>query len=325
MSGRPKRRNRIQLLGSYLRRVPVLPGMPIALIVEATNRCNLSCIMCPREQVNAYPQDMSLELFKRIVDDAKGYVQYIDFSFRGEPLLNKNIFQMIAYVKKNGINTSLQTNGLLLGRETGKLLLDAGLDLLTVSLDASSAEIYDKVRPGGDFYRALENTQELIRLNDKNRMTIIAQMVRMAENYSELQAFKNYWKSRKNILVRIKPFSSRAGLVHTNIPSYGGRQPVRCSRLWRSMVICADGKAVPCCNDFSCQYMLGDLNTDSIGKVWNGSKLVELRRLHCRNKLDAIPMCGKCEFFRTNLYKQAATFFCEDLTLRRLLAFFDLS
>jgi len=211
MSGRPKWRNRIQLLGNYLWRVPVLPGMPIALIIEATNRCNLNCIMCPREKMNAHPRDMSLELFKRIVDDAKGYVQYIDFSFRGEPLLNKNIFQMIAYVKKSGINTSLQTNGLLLSRENGRSLLDAGLDLLTVSLDASSAEIYDKVRPGSDFRRVIGNVQQLIRLNDRNRMTIIAQMVHMAENHSDLQAFKNHWKSQKHILVRIKPFSSPQG------------------------------------------------------------------------------------------------------------------
>ena len=91
------------------------------------------------------------------------------------------------------------------------------------------------------------------------------------------------------------------------------------------MVICADGKVVPCCNDFSCRHPLGDLNTESIEEVWNGDKFVEFRRLHCRNKFDSMPICRECEFFHTNFFKQVATFFCDDLTLRKLLAFFNLS
>jgi len=281
--------------------------------------------MCPREQANAHPKDMSPELFRRIVDNAKGYVQYIDFSFRGEPLLNKNIFQMIDYAKKNGMNTSLQTNGLLLDRENSRLLLKAGLDLLTVSLDASSAKIYDKIRPGSDFGRVIENTRALIGLNDKKQMTVIAQMVRMAENSSDLKDFKNYWKSQKGVLVRIKPFSSRAGLVHNDISPLGKGRCVQCSRLWRGMVVCADGRVVSCCNDFSCRHPMGDLNAHSIEEVWHGDKFVDLRRLHCQGKFDSISMCRECEFLRKDLLKQAATFFCDDLTLRKLLAFFNLS
>lgn len=319
--------NRFRLLGDYLRSAPRLTGMPAGLCVETTNRCNMSCVMCPRGALDSQPGDMPFEFFKRIADEASGYVEFISFSFRGEPLLNRNLFQMVRYAKELGMRTSVLTNGMLLDEATGKELIESGLDLLSISIDAASQKVYNKIRCGGDFYRVIENTKRMIDLNKKAKqpMMIVAQMIRMEENLSEVQPFKAYWKRKSHVFPKIKPFSTRTGLIDNAILRLRKERPVRCSRMWRGMYVCADGTVVPCCNDYRCREQLGNLTSQSIKEIWNSESFVNLRRLHCEGKFEAVPICRGCEFLKTNFHKQLATFVFDDLVVRKLLAIFDLN
>jgi radical SAM protein with 4Fe4S-binding SPASM domain len=304
-----------------------MSGMPPGLDIEVTNRCNMNCVMCPREGLNASPMDMSLEFFKRIVDQAESYLEYICFSSRGESLLNGQVFGMIDHAKKAGIYTSMPTNGMLLNEQNGRALLDSGLDLLTVSIDATTPETYDRIRRGGDFRHVVENTERMVGLNRerKNPMTIVVQMVRLAENDPEIKGFKATWRNQRHVLAKTKPFSSRAGLVdNRSLSSRKGRR-VCCSRIWKSLSLYADGTAVPCCDDFLCRYPLGNVNSNSIGEIWSGGPLTDLRRRHGAGEFEAIPMCRHCEFPRINFGKQVATFICDDLAVRKMLAFFALT
>ena len=55
--------NRAKLLWGYLRRKPVLNGLPVEYIVETTAKCNLYCPMCPRETHKQPKEDMTEEIF----------------------------------------------------------------------------------------------------------------------------------------------------------------------------------------------------------------------------------------------------------------------
>jgi hypothetical protein len=102
-------RNRLGLLKSYVLRKPRVPGGPLTLAIESTAKCNLFCPMCERETIYFPPKDMELALFKRIIDEVKDYLEFAVPYGAGEPLLNPEIYEMLAYCKNVGVPTGIST------------------------------------------------------------------------------------------------------------------------------------------------------------------------------------------------------------------------
>lgn len=100
--------------------------------VEPTNRCNLDCEICIRKFSGRPLGDMDIRDFQTILDINKPL--YVAFHGWGEPLLNDNIYEMIAYASKKRIKTSLITNGTLLNEEGVKTLLSSKLSELAFGI-----------------------------------------------------------------------------------------------------------------------------------------------------------------------------------------------
>jgi MoaA/NifB/PqqE/SkfB family radical SAM enzyme len=75
----------------------------------------------------------------------------------GEPLFHPEIVEMVSAAKAIGCRVELITNGTLLTTEISRGLIDAGLDLLWVSLDGASPESYEDVRLGAEFPLVIKN------------------------------------------------------------------------------------------------------------------------------------------------------------------------
>ncbi len=119
----------------------VASAPPVCLYLEVTNRCNLLCETCPRTFEDLEPPaDMSMELFRRIVDQVPG-VRRVVLHGVGEPMLVKHLPDMIRYLKARGVHVLFNTNGTLLAPRKHAEIIDTGLDELRVSLDA--AEVRD--------------------------------------------------------------------------------------------------------------------------------------------------------------------------------------
>jgi MoaA/NifB/PqqE/SkfB family radical SAM enzyme len=81
----------------------------------------------------------------------------------GEPLLRKDIFEMLAYTKALGMISHLNTNGSLLDERNIANILEARVDSLNISLDGATAETHDKIRGHrGAFDRAVEAISRVI-------------------------------------------------------------------------------------------------------------------------------------------------------------------
>ena len=126
----------------------------VCLYLEVTNRCNLLCETCPRtfEELEP-PADMSWELFTRIVDQVPNVARVVMHGV-GEPMLVKNLPDMIRYLKARGTYVLFNTNGTLMQPKRFQELIDTGLDELRVSLDAADRESYAKIR-GKDFFNRI--------------------------------------------------------------------------------------------------------------------------------------------------------------------------
>ncbi|MFH1275672.1 MAG: radical SAM protein, partial [Candidatus Woesearchaeota archaeon] len=82
------------------------------IYIEITNVCNLSCNFCPK--TIRKPEFMSLELFKKVLEEVKQLTEEITLHLMGEPLLHPHIKEIINLAEENNIYINLTTNGTLI-------------------------------------------------------------------------------------------------------------------------------------------------------------------------------------------------------------------
>jgi MoaA/NifB/PqqE/SkfB family radical SAM enzyme len=142
-------------------RAPCAETAPVCVYLEVTNRCNLLCETCPRtfEELEK-PADMSMALFTRIVDQIPGLQRAVLHGV-GEPMLVRELPDMIRYLKARGVYVLFNTNGTLLREKRFRELIEAGLDELRVSLDAADARTYALVRGRPFFDRIVRDVTRL--------------------------------------------------------------------------------------------------------------------------------------------------------------------
>src|SRR5438046_103707 len=88
-------RSRWNIALSYFRHKTSLNGGPIEISLESTAKCNLYCPMCPRHIYTFDNESMDLNLYRKIIDDCKDYVEFIWPYGIGEPMIHPNIFELI--------------------------------------------------------------------------------------------------------------------------------------------------------------------------------------------------------------------------------------
>jgi MoaA/NifB/PqqE/SkfB family radical SAM enzyme len=166
--------------------------LPICLYLETTNRCNLLCTTCPRtyEELEP-PADMSWSLFTAIVDQLPDLKRAVLHGV-GEPMLVRNLGKMVRYLKDRGVYVLFNTNGTVLTEKSGRAMIDAGLDELRVSLDASNAASYRAIRGKNYFDRILRNVRNFRALQEReghDRPRVSAWLTGLKETLAELPEF----------------------------------------------------------------------------------------------------------------------------------------
>jgi MoaA/NifB/PqqE/SkfB family radical SAM enzyme len=165
---------------------------PVCLYLEVTNRCNLLCTTCPRtyEELEP-PADMSWDLFTSIVDQVPDLARVVLHGV-GEPMLVANLPRMVRYLKDRGVYVLFNTNGTVLSERNGRALIDAGLDELRVSLDASNRESFKAVRGRDYFGRITRNVRAFRELQEgegHTRPQVSVWLTGLRETVEELPAF----------------------------------------------------------------------------------------------------------------------------------------
>jgi MoaA/NifB/PqqE/SkfB family radical SAM enzyme len=174
------------------RRSQTAERLPVCVYLETTNRCNLLCTTCPRTYAELEPPaDMSWALFTSIVDQIPQLERAVMHGV-GEPMLVKNLPKMVRYLKDRGTYVLFNTNGTVLNDKNGRALIDAGLDELRVSLDASNAESFLAIRGADFFNRILRNVRRFRELQVREgheRPRVSAWLTGLKETIADLPAF----------------------------------------------------------------------------------------------------------------------------------------
>ena len=322
----PKRAlNMLKCWLSFKFRSPKLAGLPFAIMIEPTNFCNLKCPLCPTGNGSlAVPRGyMSLENFKKIIDEIGDTLVHIALWNFGESLLNKDVYEMIKYAKQKKIFIRISTNGLFFGpapnvEENLERLLSSNLDDFIFAIDGASQETYEKYRVGGNLKKIFEHVKKAVEIKRKigSKTFIEIQMIVMKHNEHELNKMEEIAKEIGVDKLTFKTVSfqvDKSGKVEQRfdvfLPSneaYSRYKKIQdkvirkddalneCERTWYSMVINWDGDVTACCFDPNREYNLGNVFKDGGFKaVWNNQKYVNFRKRILTDK-QSIPMCKNC-------------------------------
>ena len=127
--------------------------------IEPTTQCNLNCRMCIRNTWEEPLGQMSQATFDRVLKSLRSFSPppTVIFGGFGEPLSHPRIAEMVAAVKELNAPVELITNATVLTKDLSRQLIEAGLDVLWVSLDAATTEAYGDVRLGAILPQVIAN------------------------------------------------------------------------------------------------------------------------------------------------------------------------
>jgi len=276
--------------------------LPNTIYLEVTNCCNAKCHMCPNKTLKRGRGVMSWEIFKGVIDqckDIEGGGLNIFLHHQGEPLLDPMLINRIIYTKKNLPKSfiAFNSNGALLTKEKSREIIKAGLDQITISIDAASKETYPQIRNGLDYDTTIKNVNDLlaIRRNLGSNMMITLQMVICDKNKHEVKAFKELW-SDKGVRITIKPMHSFLTQgTSTLSPELNKKQILPCMQPFMFMFVYWNGDLGMCCWDADRYFPgLGNITNQSIEAAFNSEVYKSIRRLMAKKDCKDLVPCGKC-------------------------------
>jgi MoaA/NifB/PqqE/SkfB family radical SAM enzyme len=127
-------------------RGPIAELKPRVIFIEVTNRCNLLCQTCPRTFFDREPlRSLTLREFIAVAEQFP-HMQRVLLHGIGEPLLNRELPEIISYLKGRNVEVIINSNGTLLSPEWQEKLVNSGLDEYRCSIDGAKDQTYARIR-----------------------------------------------------------------------------------------------------------------------------------------------------------------------------------
>lgn len=173
---------------------------PLYVFWLLTYRCNCRCRHCNWVFENTSPEKLSMELSHCELLEvahqlAKSKIWGVTIS-GGEPLMIKNIFEILEILKQSGKRVNICTNGVLL-EDALDMLLKIQPDSVTISLDSHKPEIHDSIRGKRGVFQKIVSGIELLReKRKKKKPSIILKMTISKNNIDSIDEFISTFNKR---------------------------------------------------------------------------------------------------------------------------------
>lgn len=257
---------------------------------------------------------ISFDLFKKIIDETKGYSNWVWLHQFGDPLLHPEIDKLTRYARKNGVKTRLSTNPQTMTPKVIERLMHSDLDFLHIALDGVDDKTYKLIRgKNADYDKAINSIENLLKAKKRHKKEMIVRMglIKMKETEKSIDKFLRLWKRKGIDEIEVKNFLTWDGSdpeimnlaekAHLSNYFKSNRQRV-CFKPWLHMVITWDGKVIPCCYDYDAKYILGDVNKQTLKEIWNSKRMQRFRKENLTNIYPQGHLCKTCrEKMGTNL------------------------
>ncbi len=290
---------------------------PLFVSVEPANICQLRCPECPvgskGERLKVKGERlMPRAVWERVLEQIKTCAHTIQFYFQGEPLLHKDLPQMIAEAHEAGLYTIVSTNAQAMTYEMAEALVGAGLNRIIVSMDGLTEASYSAYRVGGKLDQckaALRWLRQSKIKHQTSNIIIELQCLRLRTNEHEWTEFKKQYKALgADRLVfktaQLYDYENGHPLMPTN-PRYSRymkgkdghyhRKPLGkgCLRVWTGCVITTTGEVLPCCYDKAHTHAFGNIMEQPLQALFCNDKANAFRRAAMNQQPQICQECYK--------------------------------
>ncbi|HYA42708.1 MAG TPA: radical SAM protein [Syntrophobacteraceae bacterium] len=310
--------------GCRTRLSEVLPlDSPFVMQIFPVYGCNFKCAYCifsVPESSRHFISDVKMmewRLYRKCIDDAvfQNKIKVLRFVGIGEPLLHKNISEMVDYAVSRDVahTVELITNAYLLTPEISDSLISAGLTRLVVSLQGTTAANYKQVSNATiNFDRLIErlryfydrktNTQVYMKIidyaldgeEDKQRFyEIFGDLCDTIaiEHAVPIHTGVDFERTLTDDKSEVTQFGLPVSEVHI------------CPQPFFTMQINPDGKVVPC---YSFEYpeIMGDCHSETVAGIWNGTRFRKFRRRMLDGSKRLGKVCAECNIIKYRLFPE---------------------
>ena len=136
---------------------------PRIIAWEITRSCNLACAHCrAASHFDPYPGELTLEECKAVIDDIASITDPILILTGGEPLMRRDIWDIVDYAQAKGLRPVIGTNGTLIDEDCARKIAESGIPRVSISLDFPTKEGQDAFRgKDGAFEEAIAGMRNL--------------------------------------------------------------------------------------------------------------------------------------------------------------------
>ena len=269
---------------------------PLFLAWQLTNLCRCRCVSCCEESGpdRAWPRELSREeALKLACDIVAAGIPYVAFG-GGEPVAVPHFWEVCEILHAGGVGLKIETDGLLLDEAACVRLKEWEVACVQISVDGASAEVHDRVRPGGSFDGAVAGVRRLAqaglgpevvftptRLNLADAPAVfdlaarigartfvtgpLMRLGRAAAHWKTLASSQSDWQ--KTVSVLEERSRLHEGKLRLSIYPWGVREEIRVRRQspQAMMLVVPDGKA-KLLN--ALPFAPGDVRRQSLAAAW---------------------------------------------------------
>jgi len=310
------------------KRVPlaeVLPlDTPFMIEMYPVYACNFKCSYCifsvekPKRQFISDKVLMDSDFYKKCIDDIAQFPQKLKvlrFTGIGEPLLHKNIAQMVEYAVAKDVAHTIEiiTNGSLLTPKISDSLISAGLSRLVVSLQGTTKEKYLKVSGVDiDFEKFVEYLRYFF--NSKRDTHVYIKIVDYAlDGKADEQRFYEIFGDLCDSIAieHVVPIQSGVdydAVLKEKEASFTqfGLNPANvqiCPQPFFTLRINTDGKVIPCYSYYFPAFV-GDCNSQPVQEIWNGKQYQSFRQKMLTGRKNVCEVCASCDIVKYRLFPE---------------------
>lgn len=291
----------------------VIPlNAPYSVYIFPTTFCNFKCIYCAhslgleemKKRYDFSRETMDLETYKKAIEQLKKFpekIKLLSLTGQGEPLVNKNIGEMVKIAKESGAFEKIEiiSNAGLLTPSIADKLTEAGLDTLRISLQGLSSEKYKEICGADiDFDTFMDNVRYFYK-NKKNTNLFVKIMDVALEEGEEEKFYKLFADcSDRMYIEKMLPAYDGVkitGDMDAKYDRYGREIEKRnvCPLPFFMLGVLPNGDVEPCDTIYK-PIILGNVHNDSILNMWNGKDLKDFWIMQLKGQKRTNGKCAVC-------------------------------
>jgi len=265
--------------------------IPSRIYVDVTNACPLQCLHCCSASGESYPDELTFAEIAGIIEQTSEMsIRNIVFS-GGEPMLRRDLFDILEYARSEGLSITLLTNGMLIDSNAAATFAEMGIRV-KLSIDGVTDVSHDFLRGDGSFERTVEALMLLRSARVENRSVHFTAHRMNFDDLMQLPEFLPSVGIRNLVVGTIKPSGrarehepllipaslypyfkqrvselSRSGSINIQAHTERGWEGFGCPASCNKFGITAYGRATTCVF-FEDQHLGGSIREHSLRELW---------------------------------------------------------